>query len=228
MDASKGSARTGGFYLGMAVFMTATAIVGFWPTYFSPLLGGQQLEQDWVVHVHASISLGWMALLLTQTFRIARGQVASHMRLGRYGFALGAAVVLVGFFVAIRGMGRFVSAGIVTWSEAIVRAPSPLASISTFALLLAIGFVYRGRPDVHKRFMIMATVGLLFPATSRMDYVLGPWSAPMMFAVFMSLVWAHDVRALGRIHMASIAGTALLLPRLFVSVMVAVSPPPSP
>ena len=52
------------FFVGMALFMTTVVFLGFWPTYFGPLLVGAGFDGHWILHVHAFIYMGWMAVLL--------------------------------------------------------------------------------------------------------------------------------------------------------------------
>ena len=80
------------FFVGMAAFMLALVVAGFWPTYFGRLLSGlgPSLKvpiagMPWVIHLHAAVFLGWMAVLLTQATLIARGKTRAHMKLGRFG-----------------------------------------------------------------------------------------------------------------------------------------------
>ena len=52
------------FYVGTSVVMALIAVVGFWPTYFGPLVRGT-LSQPLLIHVHTAVFVGWLLLFLT-------------------------------------------------------------------------------------------------------------------------------------------------------------------
>jgi hypothetical protein len=81
--------------------MGIIAVVGFWPTYFGPLMRGT-LAQPLLIHVHTAVFVGWLFLFLTQAVLAAVGQVTWHLRLGRFGIGYGVLLVIVGL---VTGMG---------------------------------------------------------------------------------------------------------------------------
>jgi hypothetical protein len=48
-------------YVGIAMLALAVAAVGFWPTYFGPLLAGT-VDKPAIIHVHAAVDVGWLAI----------------------------------------------------------------------------------------------------------------------------------------------------------------------
>ncbi len=70
------------FFVGMALFMIGVVFAGFWPTYFEPMLLSEGFEGHWIVYVHATLFMGWMAALLVQTTLVARNQTRAHMQVG--------------------------------------------------------------------------------------------------------------------------------------------------
>jgi uncharacterized membrane protein YozB (DUF420 family) len=78
--------------------MLAIVVIGFWSTYFAPLLRGT-LAIPTVVHVHALVFLGWIGLMLAQVIVAARGNIRLHRRIGRWGIAYGCAVIVMGLIV---------------------------------------------------------------------------------------------------------------------------------
>ena len=50
------------FYVAMAVLMVLMIVIGFWPSYFGPLLRGAS-EAPWILHLHGAIYMSWMFLL---------------------------------------------------------------------------------------------------------------------------------------------------------------------
>src|SRR5688572_876778 len=87
--------RSHWFYAGLALFLIATVVTGFWPSYFGTLLGGG-VARPMVMHVHGAIFTGWMALLVLQVGLAATGRVRTHRRVGTFGIGYGAAVFVMG------------------------------------------------------------------------------------------------------------------------------------
>ena len=91
-----------------------------------------------------------------------------------------------------------------------------LADILVFSGFVAAGLYYRRRPEVHKRLMLLGTVGgLMWPAITRMPYVAG--RPIVMFALLSALVLASAVRDLlvrARVHPVSVWGGLLILAAL--------------
>jgi hypothetical protein len=69
----------------------------------------------------------------------------------------------------------------------------PVGDIAVFTPLVIAGLALRRRPDIHKRLMLLATLGgLLPPAITRIPIIAG--RPLLMFAVFTALVLAPAVR----------------------------------
>jgi hypothetical protein len=207
------------FYVALAVLMTILVFVGFWPTYFGLLLTGDEYERHWVFHVHATVFLAWMAVFIAQTILIARRKTKVHMAVGTRGFILATAVFVMGVVVSFVLMFQGFDEGVVsTWPQAVWEASAPLMDISQFAILIGLGWWYRRKPEFHKRYMVLATVALLPAATSRMEYLLGPWSLEAIFGVLVAVLVVHDFRQQGRVHAANIVGVLILVPRVLLNI----------
>ena len=82
-----------------------------------------------------------------------------------------------------------------------------VADIIVFAALTATGLAWRSQPDVHKRLMLLGTIGgLMWPAITRMPIAAGRF--PLMFGLLATLVLApavFDVVARSRARWLSLA-----------------------
>lgn len=213
------------FWVGMAAYMTVIVIVGFWPSYFTPLIAGERLvglgvvDASGILHVHAAVYFGWMVLLVTQAALVSRGQTQTHMTFGRYGMIFGLLVIAIGLVMTFVKMQSYVSNDMATWAEAPLEVWTSIETITQFIVLLVLGYVYRFRPEAHKRYMLFATGALLFAATDRMFYLLGPWCAEIMFPLTVGPIFAVDLYTQGRIHPATLIGTAILLPHFALRIL---------
>ena len=100
------------FFIGASLLMALIAVVGFWPTYFGPLVTGR-IAQPLLIHVHATVFTGWLVLFLVlivgakvvPTYVIARLadigsrplQLATGLgQIGEFSFVLAAVLAAAG------------------------------------------------------------------------------------------------------------------------------------
>jgi hypothetical protein len=197
-------------YVGLALLAVAIAAVGFWPTYFGPLMTGAA-DRTAIIHLHAAVYVGWLALFVTQTVLAATGRVAAHMKLGRFAIGYGVVVIVIGLLTAYARFALRVRAGEVEAAQA--QLLGPLLDMLVFAPFFAAAIYYRHKPDLHKRLMIVATTSMLIAAASRMQFLGEPrvlfvhliWTAPILLAM------AHDFWRQRRIHPVYVVGLVVLL-----------------
>lgn len=189
------------FFAAMAIASLAVVFAGFATSYYLwPLSrathypAGQPISQSLppLVHVHAVLFSGWVALLVVQAALVSLGRVSAHRRLGRAGVGLMAVMILTGLATAVRGARDGWNPG-GPYPDALSFMFVGIADIVVFAGLTGTGLARRSRPDVHKRLMLLGTTGgLLWPAITRMPIVAGRF--PLMFGLLAALVLAPAVR----------------------------------
>ena len=149
----------------LALLMAALAIAGFWRTYFGALFTGNS-HAEWIFHLHAAIFMGWIGLVPLQSYLAITGRTALHLKIGRFGMAYGAALVVFGLSFSLVIFARHVAevgpdgtrGGFLT----------PLTDMLTFALFLGGAWFYRKRPEFHRRFILLATNAIIIAAIGRM------------------------------------------------------------
>ena len=158
------------FYVGLGAFMTAIVVVGFWPSYFGPMLAGN-IARPAVIQAHGLVFVGWMALLMAQVILAARGRVQLHRTVGRYGIAYGWLVIVMGLVVGPAAAVIHVRAGEWTADRAAGFLLVTFGDMVLFGACFVAAVAYRTRPEIHKRLMVAATVALLFAAVGRMAFI---------------------------------------------------------
>jgi len=223
------------FLVGIASTCLAVSVVGFAPTYWIPLLSGT-LDVPRIIHIHAVLFYTWLTIFVAQATLIATGRFERHRRVGLAGVAVATAMLFVGAGVAAMRIGVLDAAG----QSAAGRAFSfiPLSGISLFAALVATAIAFGRRPDIHKRLMLVATVGLLNAPIGRLfRMVLAPGGGgadaplPIAFSILpgftgnLIIVAAmiHDRRTNGRVHPAYWIAGGLLVATQLVRPLVASS-----
>jgi hypothetical protein len=185
-----GTLDTRVFHSAMAVAFLLTAFAGFAPTYF--LRGVSQPHREPLsplLHVHGVVFTSWLVLLVVQTSLVARHRVDWHRRLGIFGAALAAAMVPLGVMVSIAAARRGLA---VKGAEAVAFSIFPLGQMLLFGVFVGTALWNRRRPEIHRRFILLATAVLVTPAISRLPFVGNPVVALLLTALFVVAAMGHD------------------------------------
>lgn len=199
-------------YLPIAAIALAIAISGFWPTYFGPLLAGS-LQAIPMIHVHAAVFVGWLVLVGLQAWLAATGRIRLHRQVGEYGMYCGLLVIVVAIATAFVVFDQRIDAGKV--EEAQNRLFVPLTDIMVFVPFFAAAWIWKNRPELHKRLIIVATTVLLIAAVHRITF-LGPRPRPpaLLLAIWLAPIYiamAYDWLRTRKVHPVYVLGIAAVL-----------------
>jgi hypothetical protein len=113
----------------------------------------------------------------------------------------GVLLIVIGEVTAFRAFAARVAAGKI--EEAQSRLFAPVTDLVVFAPFLAAAWIYRGRPEIHKRLIVVATTILLIAAVHRTAIFGGPppplpillllWLAPIIVGISFDLVRRRSV-----------------------------------
>ena len=190
--------------------MTALVFVGFWPSYYGPLTHGAA-HAPLILHVHGVIFIGWMALLIVQVSLAARGRIRAHRALGKIGIGYGVVLWIMGLIVSFVAPVLHVNRGEWTIDEAATFLPIPFGDMVLFGSFFATAVANRARPEIHKRFILLATIAVVFAAAFRLQAAGVP--LPAAIAVWYSplvLAMVYDLRQRGRVHAVYWIGAAAM------------------
>ena len=199
-----------GLYLFLSLWMWVIVAAGFWPTYFGPGLAGA-LDKTAVVHVHVVVYVGWLVLLTVQSALPMLRRARLHRRIGKFGIGYGVLVFVMGVVVSFESFFRAAGEGPVE-TEARRALLNPLSDMVFFPILFGLAIGYRRKPDLHKRFMVLAATMLLIAAVFRMRFI-DPTNPFVVSAVWLSPVWiamVHDAVFRKRVHPVYLIGAPLM------------------
>lgn len=192
------------FFVLMAITGVIAVLIGFGKTFIVPTAEGT-FEAPLIVHVHGAFAFTWILLFLIQTLLIHYSRYNIHQVLGIFGFiiAMGVSttVIVVGKYVVTRdlaqGLGDFAYSSL----------PGVIASSILFFSLVLLGVLNRNKSSAaHKRFMLLATIVVLWPAWFRFRHYfpLVPrpdiWFALVLADSLIVIAWIWDKLRNGSVH----------------------------
>ena len=212
LDAPPALARTRQAYFAIALLIAAIVAWGFWETYYSQAFARADLPA--IVHVHAVVFSIWVLVLVAQAAAVVAGNVRLHRRLGAAAMVYGALVFSVGLLVSVGAPVVRVRSGLYPLEVGGIVALYNLTDMLLFGAFLALAFVYRGRPELHKRWIVAASAALCGAALGRVvpgntpQYLL-LWLSPLLALV------AVDLATRRRVHWIPVTSSALLVVAFF-------------
>lgn len=207
------------FFTGMGCLALFAVVVGFGRTYAVPLARGT-FDAPAVVHVHGVFATAWVLLFVIQPLLVRWRNVRLHRQIGRIGLPLAIGVVVTmlpaGFFQATRDAQA--GAG----PTGISTLLGVLTSGLLFIALVTAGIVTRRNREAHARWLLLATLVVVWPAWFRFRHYFPSVPRPdVWFAVVLAYVWIpvaairdHVVR--GSVHpVIAWGGAAVVVEQAF-------------
>jgi len=198
------------FFSGMALLLLVTIFVGFAPTYYLAGVFHAPLP-SLIIHLHGAAFTCWILLLVTQTSLVAGGRVDIHRRLGIAGFLLACLMVILGVLAATDSLVR---GGGPPGSDPRIFYIVPLTDMVIFAVLIFFAFRFRSNPAIHKRLILIATIGLSLAALARWPITFvhrKPLHAALVSYIFLILIVAYDLWSTHKLQRATLWAGALLV-----------------
>jgi hypothetical protein len=202
------------FYLLVTFALVAFVVVGFSQSYYLKLFSGLP-PLTTVLHLHVVVFTAWLGLFIAQAWLIAARRVDLHRKLGVASaifavvvFAMG---VLAAFETAISS--RVSPSGLRPAQFSII----PFTSIALFGAFIALGVVFRRKPGLHRRFMILGFIASISPASGRVLRMLDLQAyrdalIPLCAALFVTACLVHDYRKYRTVHpVYAIGGLVIVL-----------------
>jgi hypothetical protein len=195
-----------GYFLAFTALFALIVIVGFSRSFFIPVVQGT-FSRPVVVHIHGALFFGWTGLLLFQTFLAATGRLRLHRKAGSVAAWLIIPMLVLGSLVAGRDAINDFNAG--EGEERLSFLYGELADLAMFGLLAGPATLLRNKPEFHKRWIIMGSLGLLGAALGRIEELSG-WGFSI-FATLIASVALYDLASRRSVHLATFVGAAVLL-----------------
>lgn len=202
--------RDDGFFRTSAFAMALTIVAGFSLQFAA---GRSSFSAPPLVHAHALVFMGWVAIYLSQSVLATSGGLRLHRRLGWFAAAWMIPMLILGCAVTlalVRG------ARVPFFFTPLQFIALDIFSLFAFVGLMIAGIVNRRRTDWHRRLNFCAMTLLLGPGVGRllpMPFLI-PWAfeaTVIAVLVFPVAGMIADVRRAGKIHPAWHWGMAVIL-----------------
>src|SRR5262245_20060742 len=151
------------FYAGMGLVIVPLSIAGFGPSMVTPSTRNVPLPLTPLVTTHAILASGWLLLFVSQATLVATGRTAFHRRVGIAGTILAAVFLVQGYVMSVEAARRGFDLTRILNPQAdpVGSSLTRLGWFLEFGVLVLAALWYRRRPDIHKRLLLLATVGPL-------------------------------------------------------------------
>ena len=199
------------FFLGMAIVITATVILGF--TMNAARMHWTFFALPAQVHLHAAAFLSWIILYVVQNWLVVRGSIKRHRQLGVFGAGIAITMVVLGIVTTVMAIKQhrvppFFPPGIFLVLDVL--------GVIGFGILTAWAIALRKQAAWHKRLMLCGTILVMSPAVGRIlpMPLLGQFAPLAVFAsmaVYVIAGMIFDLRLRGKIHPAYYWGGGVLV-----------------
>lgn len=151
-------------YVAPGLAFVVLAAAAFVPSLVNPV--GRMAPVNLLVAIHGVLSTTWLLLFVVQAALVVKGRVTLHRRLGAASLVLAVLMVVTGYQTVIELTRRgFDLSGDLHLTDTLTNAVFPLGDLVSFVTLFGAGLWHRHHPETHKRFMLLATIGMMMPAT---------------------------------------------------------------
>ncbi|NIP19168.1 MAG: hypothetical protein GWM87_14145 [Xanthomonadales bacterium] len=157
-------------------------VLGFWPSYFSPSAPDATFGQ----HFHSVTMLGWMLMLIAQSWLIRARKRDIHRVIGRFSMVWAPLIVFSALYVVVDHLVKF-------------PQPTPpigigffwlgLASATYYAIFYVLAIKNRREMQLHARYMAATVLAFVVPALGRLSDMLGEMTG-LTFLNFFNALWA--------------------------------------
>lgn len=176
-------------------------------------LGRSSFNAPLIVHLHAVVFMGWVGIVLAQSWLATGGNVAMHRQLGKLAVVWAIGLMVFGTLVTVAATQTGRTPFFFQPQHFLVANPVTLLG---FAGLLGAAIALRRQTDWHARLQVGAFVMLMGPGFGRLLPM--PFLTPYAFEVagFVALIvpaigMVRDWRVHGRVHPAWLWGIGVLL-----------------
>lgn len=195
--------RRPSYFFIISIIGVLAAFIGFAKTFFLPLSAGD-FKAPVAVHIHGVFAFAWIVLFFVQNVCIHQRRYALHKQLGVAGMIIAAGVFITLFFVGRYTVDKQLANGIAISDYN--DLPGVITGAVLFFALVCAGISNRKRGAWHKRYLLLATIVVLWPAWFRFRHYFPNvpypeyWFALVLPYSLIVIAWIWEYYKYGAIH----------------------------
>lgn len=204
---------------GMALILVAGFVVQL-------AMGRSSFGAPLVVHAHAVVFMGWVAIVLTQVWLAGAGNIALHRNAGKLAAIWALGLLVFGTWITVAAVQTGRTPFFFQPQHFIIA--NPLLLYAAIGLLVA-AYILRRQTDWHARLQIGSFVLLMGPGFGRLlpMPLLPPYAfeiAALVALIFPAIGILYDWRTHGRPHPAWFWGIGILIGATLLARVIGFSP----
>jgi hypothetical protein len=159
------------YFLTAACIALAVVLIGFWKTFFLPSFQGT-FTAPAIIYFHGTLLFLWTIFLVAQSVLVRTKNLRIHRKIGFVGLGLAVGVSVSTIVLGIYILKRDVAAGV--GHTAVSSLVGMFTTPIIFLTLVSAAIVYRKRPEVHKRLILLAMISIIWAAFLRFRHYFPP------------------------------------------------------
>jgi len=196
------------FYFFLSLVVAGVVVAGFSRTVDQSLFHATP-PRPVLLWIHGAAFSGWVVFFILQSSLVRIRKVSLHRTLGWFGAVLGAIMVPLGCVIAVV-MGRFDALQLHQPDPTFLSVP--FFDMIAFGTLVGMAILWRGKPEMHRRMLVLATCSLLDAGFGRFDFVFNHSLFYLGVDLVMLLGIARDLlvdKHVHRVYIYAIPGLVL-------------------
>jgi hypothetical protein len=211
------------FIRNLATVMAAILVSGF---VVQLAMGRSSFGAPLIVHAHAVVFMGWVAIVLAQVWLAGAGNIAVHRRVGKLAAIWACGLLVFGTWITVAAVQTGRTPFFFQPQHFLIA--NPLTLYGAVGLLVA-AYLMRKQTDWHARLQIGSFALLMGPGFGRLLPM--PFLPPFAFEyasltalVFLAIGILYDWRMHGRAHPAWFWGAGVLIGAVLLARVIGFSP----
>ena len=183
------------YFFVLSLLLLALTLIGFRDNLFTDI--GQPSNRDPKFVVHGLFCLVWMIVFVVQSHLVRSGRLGLHRQIGTAGCLIAIGVSLSTVYVFVETARP--------WSDMWINARANRILLPSFSFLIFLAWIYRSRPEPHKRLICIGTLYMLAPVLGRAAGGIPHLPSALWYSFFASL-FVYDWVVVKRIHPVTYLG----------------------